>query len=253
MILHLGPHAPVLARVAADFALALHIAGGTVGITGGAVAFAARKGGGPHRFAGLAFVGGMLTMSAIGTVTSVFLPQPTSTIAGVFTVYLVLTGWMTMRRAAAPTGVFEAALAFVGLAAAVGDLSLGLIAQTSAKGLIDGYPPQPEYVFAAVAALAAGLDLSLLRRQPLARAHRLARHLWRMGVALLIAAASLFLGQPQVFPAPLRHGPFLALPVLAVLALTLFWLARVLIQGRSGRRRGPPVPFLTSPLSGGRA
>jgi len=253
MILHLGPNAPILARVAADTALALHIAAGAVGIGGGAVAFVARKGGGLHRVAGRAFVGGMLTMSAIGALTSVLLSQPTSTVAGAFTFYLTLTGWMAARRAQSAAGVFELGLGFVALAAAVGDLSLGLIAQTSAKGLIDGYPPAPEYAFAALAALAAGLDLSLLARPPLPRAQRLARHLWRMGTALFIASASLFLGQAPVFPAPVRHLPLLALPVLAVLVLTLFWLARVLMRGRSSRRRGPALPTLTSPLSGGRA
>ena len=243
MILHLGPHAPLIARVAADTALALHIACGAVGIAAGAVAFAARKGSGLHRAAGLAFVAGMLTMSAIGAVVSVLLHQPTSTVAGVFTFYLTLTGWLTVRRGRGPAGLFELAMVFVALAVSVGDHALGLIAQASAKGLIDGYPPQPEYAFATLAALAAGLDLSLLVRAPLAGAQRRARHLWRMGAALFIASASLFLGQEQVFPAPLRHLAVLAAPVLAVLLLTLFWLAKTLVRApgrppRSGGRVG---------------
>jgi hypothetical protein len=48
-----------------------------------------------------------------------------------------------------------------------------------------------------------------------------------MCVALLIAAFSFFLGQPQVFPASVRGSALLYIPEIAVLGLMIFWLVRV--------------------------
>ena len=58
--------------------------------------------------------------------------------------------------------------------------------------------------------------------------HRIARHLWRMCFALFVAAASVFLGQPQVFPALMREGQVLFVPVVLVVAVLFYWLIRVL-------------------------
>jgi hypothetical protein len=78
-----------------------------------------------------------------------------------------------------------------------------------------------------VAALAAAGDLRLILRRGILGAQRITRHLWRMCFALFIAAGSFFLGQQQVFPASVRGSPFLFVPVLAILALMIFWLCRV--------------------------
>ena len=67
-------------------------------------------------------------------------------------------------------------------------------------------------------------------------ARRLARHLWRMGFAMFIATASFFVGQPKVFPEPLRGAFALrAIPVVMFIAVTLYWLVRV----RRKRQRAP--------------
>jgi len=58
-------------------------------------------------------------------------------------------------------------------------------------------------------------------------ASRIARHLWRMSTALLIAAFSFFLGQAKVIPKPIRIYPLLMVPPLIVLAVMLYWLWRV--------------------------
>jgi hypothetical protein len=71
------------------------------------------------------------------------------------------------------------------------------------------------------------LDLRMILRGGVFGAQRIARHLWRMCVALLITAASFFLGQQQVFPAPLRGSPFPFVPEITVLGLLIFWLVRV--------------------------
>lgn len=80
--------------------------------------------------------------------------------------------------------------------------------------------------------VSAVLDGTVIRRGGLAGSQRIARHVWRMGFALFTAAASFFLGQPQVFPAAVRETPFLlAAPVLIIVVLTVFWLIRVSFTG----------------------
>jgi hypothetical protein len=51
-----------------------------------------------------------------------------------------------------------------------------------------------------------------------------------MCLALWIAAASFFLGQADVFPESLRIMPLLCTPVLLVILLMFYWLARVLFM-----------------------
>ena len=86
----------------------------------------------------------------------------------------------------------------------------------------------------------------------------MARHIWRMGLALLIAALSLFIGQPKVFPPGLRGAPVMFVPEAAVLALTVFWLVRIRFKTRltfapRGRAAsaappsGAPVSSLAAP------
>ena len=65
---------------------------------------------------------------------------------------------------------------------------------------------------------------------------RLKRHLWRMCVALFIAAASFFLGPVRRIPEPLRI-PALRLIPLVVLVTMAFWLWRYRRKRKSPRRR----------------
>jgi hypothetical protein len=57
--------------------------------------------------------------------------------------------------------------------------------------------------------------------------HRIARHLWRMTLAMFIATASFFLGQADEFPAALRDFRLLSLPVVLVLLALIYWPLRV--------------------------
>jgi hypothetical protein len=56
---------------------------------------------------------------------------------------------------------------------------------------------------------------------------RIARHLWRMCLALFFAAAFFFLGQQKVTPPFLRGSPVLVMLAVAPLALMVVWLVRV--------------------------
>jgi len=124
------------------------------------------------------------------------------------------------------------------VAICVCEFVLGFAALNSADGRMDGYPAQLFFVFGVVAMLSALGDARTLWAGRLAGAKRLARHIWRMCFAMWIATASFFLGQPKVFPEPLRHLMGVrAIPVLLVLAVMFYWLARVLFKGQAAIRQ----------------
>jgi uncharacterized membrane protein len=229
MILHLPPGSPPLLRDAATLALFLHIGGASVGLVSGAAAMAFRKGGRAHRWAGNVFFVSMLTMAAVGACVAPFLlvPQWSSTGVGIFTFYLVATGWATVKRKEGVVGVFEVGASFAALGAAAAFAGLGWAGAHSPDGTIGGLPWQPAIVFGAVAALGAGCDLRVILRGGVSGIQRIARHLWRMCLGLSIASGSFFLGQQQVFPAPLRGSPILYLLAVAPLGMMIFWLLRV--------------------------
>jgi uncharacterized membrane protein len=227
MILELGEGSSGLARGAAALLLSVHITAGLVGIVSGATALLFRKGSHLHRKAGNWFFIAMLTMSAIGACIAPFLPDRTSSVAGAFAFYLVVTAWITVRRKAGSVGHIELGALLFALGIAATGLALGLSAANSPTHLLDGKPFQGAFVFAAAAALAAAGDLRLILRGGISGVQRIARHLWRMCVALFIATGSFFLGQPKVFPASVRGSFILFVPEIAVLGLLIFWLIRV--------------------------
>jgi uncharacterized membrane protein len=227
MILHVPPGSPALVQGAAATILALHVGGGVAGIVSGATALVARKGGRLHCTAGQVFFVSMLIMSAIGASVSPFLPQWSNVVPGLLTFYLVGTAWMTVRRPEGRIGRFEVgACVFAWSAAATGVL-LGMLAAGSPGGLLNGDPPMNFFVFASFPALAGALDLRVILRRGVSGAQRIARHLWRMSVALFVGAGSLFLGQPKVFPPWLRGSPIMFAPEIAIVGLMIFWLLRV--------------------------
>jgi hypothetical protein len=167
-------------------------------------------------------------------VVAPFLADPVSSIAGLLTFYLVLTGWRTVRRAGTIGWFDRAALALVLSIGAV-DAALFLIAQGRPQHTFAGVPPQAFVVIGLIVALAAAMDLRVIVLGGIAGPQRLARHLWRMCTALAIASGSAFLGQPKVqavVPKAL-HGFWLFVPELVVLGLMAYWLVRVHRRSRA--------------------
>ncbi|MDB5703962.1 MAG: hypothetical protein JWN66_1078 [Sphingomonas bacterium] len=227
MILHASAGGPWWITVGASLILILHIGAGGIAIVSGMAALAFRKGGRGHRIAGNLFFVSMLIMSAIGASVAAFLPSRISVIAGALTFYLVATSWVTVRHKPGDTGRFEMAAFLFASGIAAAGLAIGVQTVASPTGRLDGLPPQPVLVFAAVAALAAVSDLRMIRRPGIFGAQRIARHLWRMCAALLIAAFSFFLGQQKVMPVSMRGSPLLFVPELIIIGSMIFWLVRV--------------------------
>jgi len=217
--------------------IAIHVTAGILSLASGAIALYSFKGGNLHRKSGTIFAWAMLVMTSTGTVMAALQPARLSVIGGVLTFYLVTASLLTVRRRAGqPFHWLERVASVVAFFVALGAYASGFEASASPNGQLHGFPAVGYFVFGSIALLAGILDVRMLHAGDLQGAHRIARHLWRMGMALWIAAGSFFLGQAKVFPEAVRKGPLLAIPVLLVAITVIYSLAKTL------RRRRQPQP-----------
>ena len=220
-----------------DLTLGAHVVAGGLALASGYVALYTRKGARLHRRSGLVFGVAMLAMATLGMLMAVTREHRGAAInvpAGLTVAYLVVTGILAVRPPSAASRRVERAGTVVALGVAVASLALG--AEAVVTGVRrDGIPAFPYFMFGVIGVLAFAGDVRMMRAggSPALRGpRRLARHLWRMSLALGIAAMSFFLGQAKVIPKPVRIPALLALPVLAVLATMLYWLWRVRVRRR---------------------
>jgi uncharacterized membrane protein len=222
-----------------DVVILIHVAGGTVGLCSGAVAMIFRKGRPVHRKAGNIFFVSMLVLALSGSLIAMGLTGTGSdrgtVVIGLLTAYLVTTAWGAARRRVGGTGRLELVALAVGVGCALAMFGFGLQAMNSPNGQVDSLPTPVFFAFGSIAALGAALDLNFILRRRAMRAQRIGRHLWRMCTALLIAAASFFLGQQDEFPAAWRGAPIWYLPPLLTLLSMIFWIVRVRFSKAFGR------------------
>jgi hypothetical protein len=225
----------VVFHATTTLAYVLHVGGGTLAFAAGMVTVFARKGGRLHRTAGTVFFASMLVMAAFAAWLGVVLPDLVNLFIAVFVAYLVVTGWMTVRRTAGTIGRPEKmalVVAFI-LCAPFAILSFQLAAglPTLFRSTVPLKGPVllAIYVFTCVLAIAAISDARAALAGGVLGARRIARHLWRMCLGLTLAAGSAFTnGLPRLLPA-LNHAPLILLfvPQFLVLGLLAFWLIRV--------------------------
>src|SRR4051812_11703543 len=219
-------------------ALSVHIGAACAAIVAGYGAMGVRKGGKLHRRFGLVFVGSMVAMGASASLLAVRIHERGNIAAGILAAYLVVSAWMTVRRAPGRTGRAEVAVALVPLAVAALMVLSGFEAAASPVGL-EGYPAGPYFGLAAIAGLLLAGDLAMIRRGGVAGARRLARHAGRMGFAFFMAASFFFIGRQKLMPAWIQGTAILYLLGLAPLGLTLYWLIRLRFGGRKAPRPAP--------------
>jgi len=213
---------------------------GTVALFAGIVAMSSRKGARPHRVAGTVFFVSMLVMASFADYLAVVIPEqiPNLFIA-TFTIYLVATAWMTVRRKEGSAGVAEKIALVVILCVcvpfAILSFQLATGARPSFKSAVplEGPVRMAIYSFTFLVAMAAIGDLRLVWGGGITGARRIARHLWRMCAGLTFAAGSAFTnGLPRLLPKTV-HVPLILLfvPQLLSLALLIFWMIRVRFTG----------------------
>lgn len=166
-------------------------------------------------------------MAGSGAIVALAMPERGTAAVGILSCYLVATSWATARRRSGKAAAFELAAMAVALGCAAAFLAIGLIGLSQPDGRLDQLPAPFHFPFAAIAGLAAALDLNFILRARLTGQQRIARHVWRMCTALLIAAFSFFLGQADKLPVVVREMSLNFIPPLAVLAVMLFWIVRL--------------------------
>ncbi len=226
-------------------AFILHVAGGVGGLLSGILAMTARKGGSVHRVAGNTFFASMLVMAAFAVYLGFVRPGAlVNVFIGVFVAYLVATAWITIRRPDGVAGVPEK----IGLAAA---LVLCAPFMVLSVQLAAGLPPffhsalsfkgpllVAIYLFTLVLAIAAGSDLYVVISGGVSGASRIARHLWRMCVALTLATGSaLSNGLPRLLPSAYQLPDWTLYLQFVWVALLFYWTVRVRLTGWSRSNR----------------
>jgi hypothetical protein len=213
--------------------LMLHISGAIIGLLSGFAAMALRKGSSLHGAAGSVFFVSMLIMSGAGAYMAAFIkPNNGNIMGGVLTFYLVGTGWMAARRRERKVSIFDWSSLLIALAIGAAAVTWGTQAALSPTGLKDGYPPFLYFIFGSIALLFAASDVRLIVRGGVAGAQRIARHLWRMCLALMFALLSFYPTRAHLFPKWVNQSNLLYVPHVLVVGATLFWLYRVSIRKR---------------------
>lgn len=232
--------------------LTIHIAAGGLAIVLGAVAFVVKKGGTVHRRSGLLFVYAMLVMGLTASMLACLRsPTDPQVRTGLLTAYFVVTALTTVRPASRWTRGINIAALLVALV--LGSFALvGAVRIFNLPGrTYDGIPFFAPLLIGTVLFLAAAGDLRVLLSGMPRGGPRLARHLWRMGFALFIAAGSFFSIRERVasvLPEPFTTGPMRALPIVLLFGAMFYWLWRVrcrrplpvLVRDDSMRSTSPP-------------
>jgi hypothetical protein len=207
--------------------LAVHISGGMVGMLSGTAALIFRKGSPRHALAGKVFVASMLTMAAAAVYLAVQKHQNDNIGGGILTFYLILTAWLTAKRADGQTSKFDWAALLIPLALGIGTWINGvqMVRAGSQEGALR---VGMAFFIGSMLLLAAAGDLRMLLRGGVFGVQRIVRHLWRMCFGLFIATGSFFLGQgSKMFPSIFRDSPLLFIPAFLPLLLLIFWVFRV--------------------------
>jgi uncharacterized membrane protein len=223
-----------------NIAFVLHIGAGTLGLVSGMIAISARKGERLHRHAGTIFFVSMLIMAATADILAVVRPgQLPNLLIGTFTLYLLTTAWLTVKRPVGETGLPEKIafavilLLFAPFAILSFQLAFGFTPYLKSAVPLRGPVLVAIFIFTFVTGLAVAFDGKVLLAGGIAGRARLLRHLWRMCFGLALAAGSAFTnGFPRLLPAGVHVPPaLLFVPQLFMFGVLFFWVIRVRFTG----------------------
>jgi hypothetical protein len=171
-----------------------------------------------------------VTLGCTGAAIALWDGPDANAIGGFTASYLVITALTTVRPVTPASRRLDLGAALLGLAVGLTSLVLAFASLGTGR-TIDGIPGVIFVMFAAIGLLGGAGDIRVMRSGPLRGARRLTRHLWRMCWALWIAVSSFFLGQTDVMPEAIRIPGLLALPVVTVVVVMVYWLWRVRVRG----------------------
>ena len=213
--------------------LIFHITTAFIALPGGVAAMSLRKGSTGHRIGGTVFVIGIICMTASAIPLALLKTQTLNALVGALTCYLVASGWVAGRRNRfQDLRIINAALGVVALGVGALLVNFGIEALNSPSHLKDGEGASGYFFFGAIAVLGAALDL----RQVISGIGNklwLARHLWRMNLAMAIGIISVTPRLNRLAGHPIQSDAILVAPTLLVLLFMVYWLRRVLATKRA--------------------
>jgi len=203
--------------------LIFHIIAGILVLLFGSMALIASKGLRLHKLTGNIFFISMVILS----LTTIYLEVQFDDfpIMGIFSLYFASTSWLAVKRQAGTTGAFEVCAFLCIVMVSITFYKWGWDIVYNGKVLEGTLPLAMYFILGSFAAFAAILDLNMILRGGLVGAHRIARHLWRMCIALLLATMS-FLSQ-DIFPEFIQNTGLLWSPIILLLLIIVFWLCRL--------------------------
>lgn len=211
--------------------LILHVCGAAIGMLAGYSAMLFRKGSGLHGAAGSVFFVSMLTASGAGAYLAAFVhPNSGNVMGSTLTFYLVATAWVAAKRRVGKPGLFDGGALLFALAIATAGAAWGIETAHSVTGRKDQYPAPFYFIFGSIALLFAVSDIRMMVRGGVFGAKRIARHLFRMCLALFFATMSFYPGQAKFFPQWLRATNLLYVPAVLLVGAMFLWLYRVSVR-----------------------
>ena len=197
----------------------IHAPAGLTALLSGVGALMTVKGSTQHRLLGKIFGVSMLLMCASAVYIAFLNKTMDSLFVGLMTFYLVATAWDTAASKEKMIGIFH-------YAALVYALLVGISALLLELKTTD--PDAPSlYGVVIVSILVIIGDVRMIVQRGIVGAQRLARHLWRMCLALLLAVISFAFQVQKNYPLISQEAALL-IPGTLVLVTMLYWLFRVL-------------------------
>ncbi|MFQ3191655.1 MAG: putative membrane protein [Paraglaciecola sp.] len=203
--------------------LLFHIIGGGLVLLCGFIALCASKGLNLHKLSGNIFYIAMVILSLSAAYLEYQLGD--IPIMGILSLYFAYTSWITIKRQEQQVGKLEYVGFLIITTIAITFYKWGWDIVYNGKVLEGTLPIEGYFIFGSFAAFAAILDLTMLIQGGVAGAHRIARHLWRMCIAFLMAILS-FLDQ-DIFPESITNTGLLWLPVTLLVLMMIYWLCRL--------------------------
>lgn len=206
------------------FTLYIHIFTGIFSIITGFATLLPEKGSRWHVLLGRVFYYSMIGMTASATYMAAFVSfERINVCIGLFTMFLVITG----RGAVASEPPRQAVITVISILFFCAFSLLTIRAVQSEEAIIDGVYVEAFFVFSILSLSILLQDVIKLIRKSETVKGQLARHLWRMLLALFISSTSLFYGQPQLFPNFIKESGVLDILVFLIVASLIFWLLKV--------------------------
>ena len=203
--------------------LIFHIIAGSLVLLFGYMALFSPKGLRIHKLAGNIFFIAMIILSVTAGYLEIQFDE--FPIMGVFSLYFVSTSWATVKRQSGKVGRFEICAFICITLVSITFYKWGWDIVNDVKELTGTLPLAGYFILGTFAAFAAILDLTMIIRGGTSGAHRIARHLWRMCMALLLALMS-FLDQ-DIFPDVILGSGLLWSPLLILLLMMIYSLCRL--------------------------